>query len=247
MSAINKIQRVSFHEKVNDSLKELIINGTWKTGEKLPAEQQLADMFSVSRPTIRIALQGLIAQGIIEKRNGAAYIKEFDMGDYIGRVSNMVMNPRMLSDVFEFRNYIELRCAHLAMMHCSEGDFAILEKINDRLNEFEYSFSLDNSDVIKAHAEVDFSFHEALCALSGNALYQLAFSSAKAPITYYLQAILTKRLEKFHENHPEIEKIRMEDIVEKKPHRLIVEALKRKDFAYFETLYSLHSDYLFIE
>lgn len=52
-------------------LRDEIIGGAHAPGTLLPAEQRLAESFGVSRVTIRRALCGLVAEGLIEKRVGA--------------------------------------------------------------------------------------------------------------------------------------------------------------------------------
>ena len=61
---IKPIQRVHVGEQVFEQLKKLLIQGEWKQGEKIPSENELADMFGVSRITIRQALQKLSTLGL---------------------------------------------------------------------------------------------------------------------------------------------------------------------------------------
>ena len=52
------------------SLRDQISDGRLCDGEMLPGEQKLAEAYSVSRVTVRRALDGLSAAGLIEKRVG---------------------------------------------------------------------------------------------------------------------------------------------------------------------------------
>lgn len=56
------------------SLRDEIANGTLRTGVLLPGENRLAARFSVSRITIRRALDALAADGWIQKRAGAGSV-----------------------------------------------------------------------------------------------------------------------------------------------------------------------------
>ena len=51
-------------------LRDAILSGALATEERLPGEQELAERFGVSRPTIREALKRLAAQNLIRSRRG---------------------------------------------------------------------------------------------------------------------------------------------------------------------------------
>lgn len=55
-------------------LKQDISSGAYPLGSRLPSELRLADAFSVSRVTVRRALQALVEDGLIEKRVGAGSV-----------------------------------------------------------------------------------------------------------------------------------------------------------------------------
>lgn len=55
-------------------LRDEIANGTYNDGEALPGELRLAERYSVSRVTVRRALDSLAADGVIEKRAGSGNI-----------------------------------------------------------------------------------------------------------------------------------------------------------------------------
>lgn len=57
--------------KIHNQLRENIEDGKWKVGEKIPAERELAGYFSVSRMTLRQAIQELVDEGILERRVGS--------------------------------------------------------------------------------------------------------------------------------------------------------------------------------
>lgn len=52
-------------------LRDDILSGRTASGQSLPGEQRLAQMHSVSRVTVRRALDALASEGLIEKRSGA--------------------------------------------------------------------------------------------------------------------------------------------------------------------------------
>ena len=57
--------------QIHNQLRKNIEDGKWKVGEKIPAERELANEFSVSRMTLRQAIQALVDEGILERRVGS--------------------------------------------------------------------------------------------------------------------------------------------------------------------------------
>ncbi|MBB1070488.1 GntR family transcriptional regulator [Limosilactobacillus sp. RRLNB_1_1] len=57
--------------QIHNQLRKNIEDGKWKVGEKIPAERELANDFSVSRMTLRQAIQALVDEGILERRVGS--------------------------------------------------------------------------------------------------------------------------------------------------------------------------------
>jgi GntR family transcriptional regulator, histidine utilization repressor len=62
--------RTSF-EDVKYFLKRGLEKGTWRPGEKMPSEPDLAGQFGLARMTVNRALKELQAEGLIERRQGA--------------------------------------------------------------------------------------------------------------------------------------------------------------------------------
>ena len=59
-------------KQIATNIREAIVNGALKVDQKLPTEEELAERFGVSRPTIREALKRLAAQNLIHTRRGPA-------------------------------------------------------------------------------------------------------------------------------------------------------------------------------
>lgn len=57
--------------KIADELRETILSGRWRPGDRLPTEVQLAATYKVTRGTIRRATDWLQEQGLVEKRVGS--------------------------------------------------------------------------------------------------------------------------------------------------------------------------------
>lgn len=58
------------HSKLSDALLNQITDGTMQPGELLPSERQLHTLLTLSRPTIRQAINSLIQQGLVQRVPG---------------------------------------------------------------------------------------------------------------------------------------------------------------------------------
>src|SRR5689334_22748078 len=63
-------RKVTVVESIVEQIVRQIQVGRLKPGDKLPSERQLIEMLNVGRSSIREALQGLAAIGVVESRAG---------------------------------------------------------------------------------------------------------------------------------------------------------------------------------
>jgi GntR family transcriptional regulator, transcriptional repressor for pyruvate dehydrogenase complex len=68
----DEIVRTGLSRQVADLIRQAITKGRLSIDERLPAEDELARRFGVSRPTVREALKVLAAQNLIRSRRGPA-------------------------------------------------------------------------------------------------------------------------------------------------------------------------------
>jgi DNA-binding FadR family transcriptional regulator len=87
---------------IADQLRQAIIEGTYKFGQKLPAERQLAEAFNASRTTVRLALDRLEMDKLVARRIGSGTFVSF-------------RHPGETDDIAEITSPIELIEARLAM------------------------------------------------------------------------------------------------------------------------------------
>ena len=89
------VRRKRVSRLIEEQIKQAIFKGRYPMGGKLPTERELAEMFDVSRTSIREALRSLERSGLIRIRKGVqggAYIAK---GGHEHVVESMV-------DLFEF-------------------------------------------------------------------------------------------------------------------------------------------------
>ena len=222
-----KIKKTSLPDEIADSIKVSIKEGEWKPGVKLPSENELSEMFGVNRLSVRMALQKLSSQGIVETKVGeGTYVKDFSFRNYIGEVSDFYLTPEMLDNVCEFRKSLEVECARLAMERSTPEEIRSLEASCDRYDEVcsrLFARSELDPDTQKELIARDMDFHHEIVMLSKNTLYKYSFEVAREPILRYLHIIVTSRM-KMNANSREL-------LVQAcAQHRTIFEAIRDKDF-----------------
>ncbi|MBD8069369.1 PLP-dependent aminotransferase family protein [Bacillus sp. PS06] len=66
-----KDANIALHQQIYDFLKSKIMAGEWTVGTRIPTQRSLAQQFEVNRSTIVFALDGLIADGLVETKVGS--------------------------------------------------------------------------------------------------------------------------------------------------------------------------------
>ncbi|MCD8514136.1 MAG: GntR family transcriptional regulator, partial [Nitrincola sp.] len=87
-------------------IEEMILEGTFNPGQRLPPERELAARFEVSRPSLREALQKLIARGLLTSRQGGGtYVAENLGSGFSDPLMKLFeTHPEAQYDLLEFRH-----------------------------------------------------------------------------------------------------------------------------------------------
>lgn len=124
-----KRQRVS--DEIVNQVKSLISQGTLKPGDRLPPERELIKEFGVSRPSIREALNSLVAQGFLEVKQGNRTFVKSVTSEKIQDPLSLLLNTdtQKIFDLIEVRKAMEAWGAFQAAQRGSEEDIKRLEEI----------------------------------------------------------------------------------------------------------------------
>ncbi len=121
MSNFKPVRQLRVSEAVIEQLKESILSGIFKPGDKLPPERDLSEQFQVSRVAIREALRKLEHAGFIVTRQGVtggAYVTELTF-DYLinAFVDLFLMDKISIPELHHVRLIIEPEVARLAALN----------------------------------------------------------------------------------------------------------------------------------
>ena len=166
----------SITRQISEQIRQSILDGRLKADDRLPTEHELAQQFSVSRPTIREALKRLAAQNLIRSQRGPAG------GTFVKRPTkeeaetNLTTAASLLvalgefdfGEIAEARTELELLCGRLAAERHTKSDLAAMDA-EVKLQQ------TDLSDEDFTASEI--RFHRALADATGNRMLQFVMYS----------------------------------------------------------------------
>jgi GntR family transcriptional repressor for pyruvate dehydrogenase complex len=152
----------SLADKLVQQIRQLIQNGTYKLGDRLPTIMDMAQQFGVGHPTVREALRKLETVGIVEIRHGSGvYVTRSDdvlvlaSPDYAGQVTR-----KLLLDLIQARTPIEVQSVSCAARNASDADLAEMRSLLERAGQ---SFG-DDAELNR----LNMAFHRQIALASGN-------------------------------------------------------------------------------
>lgn len=148
-------------------IREAILNGTLKPGDRLPPEKVLVSNFGVSKHTLREALRSLEVMGFLEVRKGAAggaVVLEVDMKTTRDSIANFLYFQNIsVRDLSEVRKFIEPHLARLAAERMTPEELDELTAIHQSCLA-----AMAQGDLTYAH---DMAFHDAIARASRNPVF----------------------------------------------------------------------------
>jgi DNA-binding FadR family transcriptional regulator len=199
-------------EKVFAFLRERLLAGSLKPGDRLISERELASLLGVSRPIVREALRALTMLGIVEIRDR--------IGTVVTRPDVSVLNDfftfalaqqaDMLDDVMQARVAIECQAIRLACERAGIADFERLQRALVRIEQ-----TINEAD---AGGMADFEFHRAIVVASRSETLNVLHGSMAGLLTHS-----HRRRRELVRAFPSMNTYLVED------HRRIFEALVARD------------------
>lgn len=195
-------------DQVLAQIRELIVEGGLKVGDKLPTERDLCERFSSSRTTVREAMRMLNAFGVVEVRPkvGATIVDQrmnraFDLFSFnVDEISR-----KTFDDIQGFRELIETGSVLQILAAIRQGDLDDLHAINRDM--------VRAKTVVEA-SEHDLRFHTRLVSIIGNKSILDIYRIMTPVILRIMQRGKTRRTiegETFHEHEAILQAIEKHD------------------------------------
>lgn len=158
-----EIQKVSITDSVVKSLRNSILEGEYKQGEKLPTEAQFCESFGVSRTCVREALRVLQALRLVEIQPGrgafvTSRLPEEEESTWYAETD------AQFYDFIEVRMAIEPLATRLAIERASDEQIEGLDEILEQFIE-----ANDNKDLTRM-IMLDELFHTEIVKIADNKL-----------------------------------------------------------------------------
>jgi GntR family transcriptional repressor for pyruvate dehydrogenase complex len=117
-------------DEIAEDLRGQIASGEIPHGARLPAERDLAERYRVSGPTVREALQGLNAMGLLDVRHGSGTYVSALADTLIARALGTVIQLQRVSvqDLLGLLGALNGYAARLAVARCTDDDVAALDE-----------------------------------------------------------------------------------------------------------------------
>ncbi len=218
-----RFERLPFRrtsERIEKIIREAILGGKLKRGDRLPTEKEMAAQFGVSIVTLREALRGLEILGLIEKKKGqggGVFVSEIDVDsikvplEYFLRLKDL--SPQHL---YQVRKIIEPPAIRLASQKITPDE---IEKIEENVSSCEEQLEnvgpvLNEEDFFELDQKNN-DFHRLVVGATHNPILSLTIDY----VFDFLWACETNLL------IPDVDY----SIDNVKDHRRILEGLKKRD------------------
>ncbi|MGE4282763.1 MAG: FadR/GntR family transcriptional regulator [Clostridia bacterium] len=163
---ITPINKSNITDEIYQQMIANISIGSWGPGDRIPSENELKNLFNVSRNTIRSVIQRLNVLGILETIRGeGTFIKELGPSIYLNCfIPPILLKQHHFIEIMEFRKGVEVEAAKLVAERASEEDIIKLERILRN--------SLNKKDNIQEYSQEDINFHVAISKACGNKMFE---------------------------------------------------------------------------
>ena len=212
MISFQPVKTGKISERIARQIKDTILSGAMKSGDRLPPERELVGRFQASRISIREALKNLEASGLLTIKPGSGvFVSEVNSKPMSESLASMLRIKKVsINELTEARLILEPNIARLACDRVSPGD---LKKLEANIAEA--------LAVIKSTASArvkNIEFHSLLAESTRNSVLTLTVKT--------LLDVLQEMSSEIVDDSPPSVEIASHTV---KHHKKILEALKRRD------------------
>jgi GntR family transcriptional repressor for pyruvate dehydrogenase complex len=151
--------------QIAEQIRSSIMAGEFSPGSKLPPERELAELFGVSRPSVREALNILAASGLVEAYQGGGTVVKSLMETISGNpLSELIkVEQERALDVIEVRKCMEAWTSFYAAQRALPEDIRKLQQIIEGMER--------NLQGNKPSEDLDANFHTLVAKATHNVVW----------------------------------------------------------------------------
>jgi GntR family transcriptional repressor for pyruvate dehydrogenase complex len=167
------VENKKVYQQVVDQIQQMILNGTLKAGDKLPAERNMVKLFEVSRTSVREAVRALEILGLVECRHGDGNFirQDFDTGFFEPLSIMFKLHNGNALELFKIRKMLELEAIPAAIANINAEQRSELESIVNQL---------EAAQTEKEKVKLDTDFHFKIIEASDNYLLKCFYNAASS-------------------------------------------------------------------
>ena len=176
MHTLSKIKPQSRTDLVVEKITDLIISGEWAEDELLPPENELCEIFGVSRSILREAIRVLATKGLVEVRSGYGTLARAPKDDIPEEALSNYLKANAISllQPIEIRIPIEIEAAKLAAERREEKHITMMEDALQTMRS--------PAKTLEMYVRADDDFHEIIVAATHNPIFGIVLR----PLMQYL-------------------------------------------------------------
>lgn len=156
-------------------IKEMIVGGELRPGDRLPREADLAERLGLARNSLREAVRALAVMHILDVRQGdGTYVTSLD-SPLLLEALNFVVDFHQDDSVlqfFEVRRIMEPAAAAMAAVRATDDELGTIRKILGQID------ATASADELVAN---DLEFHRSVAQASGNSVLSSVIDGLSAP------------------------------------------------------------------
>jgi GntR family transcriptional regulator, transcriptional repressor for pyruvate dehydrogenase complex len=179
---LGRIVQTTMADVVELRLRDYLKEKSFKPGDSLPKEMDLAESLGVSRNVVREALSRLRMLGMVEtrKKRGMILSSPDILSSFERVLDPLLMGDGTLQDLFELRLTLEIGLADLLYLRKTKKDVDELEQIatNQKVDGGRQTFRIKN----------EIAFHGKIYQMTGNETLS-RFQSMLLPVFGYLVSL----------------------------------------------------------
>ncbi|NIJ06717.1 GntR family transcriptional repressor for pyruvate dehydrogenase complex [Sphingomonas vulcanisoli] len=150
------------YERIANDIRQALATGRYGVSDRLPSERDLAQQYSVSRPTIREAIIALELDGLVEVRtNSGVYV--IALQPHGGKLTETDVGP---FELLEARRIFEAEICGLAAQMIDDEQVARLRAL---------TVDMESGDLLRAEA-ADREFHIEIARITQNSAMEKTVS-----------------------------------------------------------------------
>ena len=185
VSVMSEIKRVYLSKQVLESIIKYIQDNNLQVDDRLPTEGRFAELFQVSRTSVREAIKALSINGAVESIPGRGTFIRAPISDVVlksdGSLDRVIRAQTSISEIMEVRTSLELLAGNLAIERASDEGIALVADAMEQLREAVRKGS--------PWAPPGTLFHERMAELSGNSFLMETIKSLSEAVNRHKNSL----------------------------------------------------------